>query len=116
MADVRLHAVDGEHDPALFAEQSAKAAAVALGKGEQLVMAIQQVGDAALGQGDVTSREIPVDLGDAAVEGITQAACQGDDVEAELVVGQADAAFGLGADGEAVAGAGVMVAAADAQA
>ena len=54
-----------------------------------------------------------VDLGDAAVLGVAEASDQGDDVEAELVVGQGEAALGLGAVGAAVAGAVGVVAAAD---
>ena len=57
--------------------------------------------------------QLGMDLGDAAVLGVAQGADQGDDVEAELVLGQGEAALGLGAVGDGVAGAVRVAAAAD---
>jgi hypothetical protein len=67
------------------------------GQGAQLVVAVQQVGDAARGEDDAASGQFAVDLGDAAVLGRAEPADGRHDVEAELVVGQGEAGFGLGA-------------------
>src|SRR5262245_40399857 len=57
-----------------------------------------------------------MDLGDAAVLGVAQGADQGDDVEAELVVRQGEAALGLRAEGPEEEGTSGSMAAADLQA
>ena len=54
-----------------------------------------------------------VDLGDAAVSGVAEGADQGDDVEAEFVLGQGVEALRFGPVGLAVAAAVAVVAAAD---
>ena len=64
---------------------------------------------------DAAAGQFLVDLGDAAVLGVAEAADQGQDVEAELVVGQGEVGLGLGAVGPVVAGAVGVGAAADAQ-
>ena len=56
-----------------------------------------------------------MDLGDAAVFGVAEAADQGEDVEAELVVGQGEVGLGLGAVGPVEAATGRVGAAADVQ-
>ena len=55
-------------------------------QGQQLVVAVQQVGDAADADRHAAADQLGVDLGDAAVLGVAEAADQGDDVEAELVL------------------------------
>ena len=45
-----------------------------------------------------------MDLGDGAVFGMAEAADQGQDIEAELVVGQGEVGLGLGAIGAVEAG------------
>ena len=54
-----------------------------------------------------------MDLGDAAVFGVAEPTDQGDDVEAEFVVGQGEVGFGLGPVGSKEAGTIGVVAAAD---
>ena len=115
VADVRLQAVDGQHDALLAAQQPAQALRVGRGEGAEFVIAVEQVADGALGEDDAAAGELLMDLGDAAVLGVAEAADQGDDVEAELVVGQGEVGFGLGAVGAVVARAGGVGAAADAQ-
>ena len=82
-------------------------------EGQQLVVAVQQVGDGAGADGHAAADQLGMDLGDAAVLGVPQGADRGDDVEAELVLGQGEAALLLGAERDAVAGAVGVAAAAD---
>jgi hypothetical protein len=56
-----------------------------------------------------------MDLGDAAVFPVAEVADQGDDVEAELMLGQGIAAFGFGSVGLAVASTVGVVTASDVQ-
>ena len=115
MADIRLQAVDGQDDAALRAQQRTQSLGIGRGQGPQLVVAVQQVGDGALGQDEPAVRELAVDLGDAAVLGIAEPAHQGHDVEAELVIGQGEMGLSLGAVGTEEAGAGGIGAASDRQ-
>ena len=115
MADVGLQAIDGQDDAALLGEQAAESAVVGQRDGEQFVVAVQEVGDGAFGDVQAAAAQGLVDLGDAAVFGVAEAADEGDDVEAELVLGQGVEALGFGAVGLAVAAAVGVVAAADVQ-
>ena len=76
VADVGLQAVDGQDDAALRAEQRAQPLGVGGGQGPQLIVAVQQVGDGALGDDDPAAGQLAVDLGDAAVFGIAEPADQ----------------------------------------
>ena len=102
-------------DAALLAQEGVQPLAVGRGQGAQFVVAVQEVGDGAQGDGDAAAGQLLVDLGDAAVLGVAEASDQGDDVEAELVVGQGEVGLGLGAVGAVVAGAVGVGTAADAQ-
>jgi hypothetical protein len=66
-----------------------------------------------LGHDDAAAGEFLVDLGDAAVLGVAEATDEGDDIEAELVVGQGEVGFGLGSVRAMVAGASGVGAASD---
>ena len=48
MADVGLQAVDGQDDPPLLLKQAVEPTVVGEGDGQQLVVAVQEVGDGAL--------------------------------------------------------------------
>src|SRR5262249_14715740 len=90
---------------------------LAIGKrrGEQLVVAVKQVSDGAFADGHAARQQGTAYLGDGAVEGVAEPADQGDDVEAELVVGQDDAPLGLRAIGPVEGKAGLVAAASDSQ-
>ena len=103
-ADIRLQAVDGQDDAALRAEQRLQPPGIGRGQGPQLIVAVQEVGDGALGEDDPPAAEFAVDLGDTAVLGIAEPADQGHDVESELVIGQGEVGLGLGAVGPEEAG------------
>src|SRR4051795_9242046 len=77
--------------------------AVGRGQGAQFVVAVQEVADRAQGDGDAAAGQLLVDLGDAAMLGVTEASDQGEDVEAELVMGQSDEGLRFRAAGTAVA-------------
>ncbi len=113
MADVGLEAADGQHDAALLTQQRAEALGVGGGQGAALVVAVQQVGDGALGQGEAAPGQLAVDLGGAAVFGIAGSPDDGEDVEAKLVMREGEVGLGLGAVGGVVAGAVRVGAAAD---
>src|SRR5262249_20933425 len=85
------------------------------GQGQQLVAAVQQVGDGTRGQDDAARRQGLVDLRHGAVLGVAEGADVGHDVQAELVVGQGQASLGLGPAGGEGAAAAAAVAAADEQ-
>ena len=105
MADVGLQAVDGQDHPAGGRRHPAEPLGVGERQGEQLVVAVEQVGDGAEAEGHAAAGQLGMDLGDAAVLGMPQGADQGDDVEAELVLRQGVAALLLGAERDGVAGA-----------
>src|SRR5262249_11580149 len=111
--DVGLQAVDGQDDPARPGPQPLQPAVVAEGHRQQLVVAVQQVGDGALADGQPAAGAVGVDRGHRAAKGVAEGADQGDDVEPELVAGQGEAALGLGAVGPVVGGAAGVAAAAD---
>src|SRR5262249_16697690 len=115
VADVRLQAVQSQDQAALLGQQGTQPRRVAAGQGTQLVIAVQQVGDRALGQDEAASGQFLMDLGEAGVLRVPQGADQGDDVQSELVVGQGEPAFGLGSIGATVAGASDVMAPADVQ-
>ena len=100
MADVGLEAVDGQDDAALGPQQWTQPLGIGGGQGSQLIVAVQEVGDGALGEDDPPAGEFVVDLGDTAVLDIAEPADQGHDVESELVMRQGEVRFGLGAIGQ----------------
>ena len=116
MADVGLQAVDGQDHPAGGRRHPPQPLGVGEREGQQLVVAVQQVGDGAEAERHAAAGQVGVDLGDAAVLGVPQGADQGDDVEAELVLGQGEAALLLGAERDARSGGSGVMAAADLEA
>ena len=82
-------------------------------QGQQLVVAVQQVADAARADRHAAADQLGVDLRDAAVLGVAEPADQGDDVEAELVLRQGEAPLLLGPEAGPMAGAVGVAAAAD---
>ena len=96
MADVGLQSVDGQDDAALLAQQRPQPLGVGGGQGPEFVVAVQEVGDRALGDDQAAAGQLAVDLGDAAVLGMAEPTDQGHDVEAELVIGQGEVGLGLG--------------------
>jgi hypothetical protein len=103
VADIGLQAVEGQHDAALVAQQGFEALGVGGAEGLELVVAVEQVGDGAWGNGEPAAGQLVVDLGDAAVFGVSESADEGEDVKAELVVGQGEVGLGLRTVGPAVA-------------
>ena len=113
MADVGLEAVDGQDHPPGLGRDPPQPLGVRAGQGQQLVVAVQQVADAARADRHAAADQLGVDLRDAAVLGVAEAADQGDDVEAELVLRQGEAALLLGPEADPVARAVGVAAAAD---
>ena len=113
VADVRLEAVDRQDHAPGRPGQATDAAGVGHGQGEQLVVAVQEAGDAADADGHAATCQLGVDLRDAAVPGVPQRPDQGDDVQAELVLRQGEAALLLRPERGAMARAGAVTAAPD---
>ena len=86
-----------------------------MARAPQFVVAIQQVADGARGDGDAAPGQFAVDFGDAAVFRVAEAADQGENIEAELVVRQSEVRFGLWSVGPVEAFAGRVGAAANVQ-
>jgi hypothetical protein len=70
VADVGLQAVDGQDGAALFEQERVQSGGVERRQGAEFVVAVQEVADGALGQGEVAAEQGPVDLGDALVLGV----------------------------------------------
>ena len=113
MTDVGLQPVDGQDHAARGGRHAPEPLGVGEREGEQLIVAVQQVGDGAEAGRYATADQLGMDLGDTAVPGMAQGADQGDDVEAELVLRQGEAPLRLGAQGDGVAGAVRLAAAPD---
>jgi hypothetical protein len=96
VAAVGLQAVKGQDDPALPGEEPLQARGVGQRGREQLVGAVEQVGDGALRDRHTAAAQRRVDLGHGAVLVVAQCADQRDHVEAELVLGERPGGFGLG--------------------
>jgi hypothetical protein len=82
---------------------------------EEFVVAIEQIGDAALRDHHALLPQGRVDLRDGAVVAMTQGSNKRNDVEAELVLGQRQGALSLGPIRPVVARTGGALAAADLQ-
>ena len=85
---VRLQPVDRQDHVALLREALGELRVVGETQGEEFLVAGEQVGDGALGNGDALVEQGLMDLGNRAMVAEAQAANAGDDVEAELVMGQ----------------------------
>src|SRR5262245_59159545 len=77
--------------------------AVGGGQGAEFVVAVEEVADRAQGDDDAAARQLVVDLGDAAMLGVAEAADQGQDIEAELGVRQGQEGLGFRSISVAVA-------------
>jgi hypothetical protein len=95
VANVRLEAVDSQHDAALLGQEGVQSLAVGRGQSAQLVVAVQEIADPAQGDGDAPARQFWVDLGDAAMLSVAESADQGQNVEAELMVRQGQEGLGF---------------------
>jgi hypothetical protein len=99
VTDLGLQAIDGQHDTALRTQQGTEALRVGSRQSAQLIVAVEQVSDRPLGDHDPATTQFGVNLRDTAVFDIPEVADQGNDVEAELMMGQGIMGFGLGAIG-----------------
>ena len=96
VADIRLQAVESQDDPALPGQEPPQAMAVGQGGREELVIAVEQIGDAALCDHHASLAQGGVDLRDGAVVAMTQGSNERHDVKAERVLGQRQSALSLG--------------------
>ncbi len=115
VTDVGLQSIDGQDDATLLAQQGSQPLGVGCGQRPEFVVAVQEVGDRALRNDQAAAGQPLVDLGDAAVLGISEPSDSGHDIEAELVIGQGEVGFGLGPVGQTEPGAIGIVAASDGQ-
>jgi len=115
VADVGLQAIDGQDDATLLAQQRSQALGVSTGRRPEFVVAVQEVGDRALGDGQPAAGQLAVDLGEAAVLGMAEPPDGGHDIEAELVIGQGEVGLGLRPVGAEEAGTSGIVTASDRQ-
>jgi hypothetical protein len=113
--DIRLQPVERQDRSPLPGQNAAQAVIVGERGRDQLVVAVEQVGDRALRDRHPALAQAAVDLGHAAMLAVAPGADQRDDVEAELVLRQHDGPLGFRPVGPVVAGAGRVLAAADAQ-
>lgn len=93
MAFLRLQAIEREDHAPLLLEAVPQPGAVGQPHRHQLLIALDQIRDGALGDLDAARLEGAMDLGHAAVVGVAQRADQGDDVEAELPMRQRHGRF-----------------------
>ena len=115
VTDVGLQSVDGQDDTALIAQQWLQALGVGTGQRPEFVIAVQEVGDRALSDDQPAAGQLAVDLGDAAVLGMSEPTDCGHDIESELVIGQGEVGLGLGPVGPEEAGTSGIVTASDSQ-
>ncbi len=80
MADIRLQPIERQNDPALRGQEVLQGAALHQPGGQQFIIAVEQVGDAALRNGDTPGREVGVDLGHAAMLAVAQSPDQRHDI------------------------------------
>jgi len=113
--DIGLQPVERQDRSPLPGQNAAQAVIVGERGRDELVVAIEQVGDRPLRDRHPALAQNAVHLRHALVLAVAQAAGQGDDVEAELVPRQHERALGLRPAGPAVARAARVLAAADPQ-
>jgi hypothetical protein len=87
MADIGLQAIQGQDDAAVGLGDASETLGVLEREAEQCIIALQEVGDGPWGHSDPVVDQGLMDCGDAAVLGIAARAYQGDDIEAEVVLG-----------------------------
>ncbi len=110
----RLETVESQDDVTLLLEDSLEAGLVSQTQSEQFFVALKQIGDSALGDGNMALLERPMNFRDGAMLAVAERADESDDVKAELAVWQGPGTFLFGTNGLAVTAAGRIVAAADA--
>src|SRR6516165_8747478 len=115
MTDVGLQPVEGQDDATLLAQQGSQPLGVGRGQRPEFVVTVQEVGDRALRDDQAAAGQLLVDLGDAAVLGMSEPSDRGHDIEAELVIGQGEVGLGLGPVRETEPGTIGIVAASDGQ-
>src|ERR671926_1383456 len=116
MADIRLQPIQGQEHPALASQNGPQPLIVAQRHGQQLLVALQQVGDAALADHHAPLAQGAVDLRHAAVLAMAKRAYERDHVQAELMLGERNGAFLLGPMGAVAIRAGGALATADLEA
>jgi site-specific DNA recombinase len=116
VADVRLQPVDRRDHLTGRGRDPPQPPGARAGQGQQLVVAVQEVGDAPQADRHAAAGQLGVDLRHAAALGMPKGADQGDDVEAELVLGQDQPALLLGPQRRAEPSAAAVAAAADLEA
>jgi len=99
---IGLEPIQREDDLFLLSQARAQARLVGQPQRHQLLVAVEQIGDAPLRARHATSAERLMDLRHAAVLAIAQRAHQRDDVQPELAVRQRPAALLLGTIGPAI--------------
>jgi len=115
MSNVGLQTIQRQDHPPLLCQQPAQPIAVAQRRGQQFVVAVEQVGHAPLGDRHPPLAQHPVDLRHAAVVAMAQHPGQCDDVQPELVPGQRHRAFRLRPVGMGLTHAAIRLAAPDLQ-
>src|SRR5205807_5089396 len=83
------------------------------GQGAQFVIAVEEIRDGAWSEDDATVGQVPMDLRDGVMAGVTQSADVGQYVETELMVREGQPSLGLGPEGDKVAWASALVTATD---
>ena len=113
VADVRLQPVQRQDDAALLAQQRVQAVGVGEVERDQFLVALEQMRHGALSNHDPALVQGGMNLRDALVAAVAAQPDEGDHVQAELALGQGEAAFGLGSVRPAEARASRRAAAAD---
>jgi len=90
-----LKAVEGQDHSTLSSQLLLQASAIREAQAHQFFVTLQQIGHRPFADGDATSAQFAVDLGDAAMVSVAQSANQGDHVKPELTLWQSEGAFFL---------------------
>ena len=99
MAHIGLEAIEGQEDPALGLGETLETIRVGKIEGDECIVALEEIGDGPRGHGDAPFAQGVMEFWDTPVMGIAQGADVSHDIETELVFGQGQATFGLGAIG-----------------
>ena len=113
VAAVGLEAIERQDHLALRAEERPEPLVIGQAERDQFLIAVDEVGDSALRQGNAAGEQALVDFGHAAMLSIAQPADERDDIEAEFAMWERPGTFFLRAIGLMKAGAGGGDAAAD---
>jgi hypothetical protein len=113
MAHVGLQAVDGQDHSLLPVRDPAQVLGIGGGQRAEFIVTVKQVGDGAFGNDHTATLEFVPDLRHAPVFRVAESADEGDDVEAEFMMGQGKMRFRFGTEGAVVTTALPIGAAAD---